>query len=113
MQITNNYILVILFICILSIALGIITIMNIDKLFDGLILDSGNNILDFERYLDSAYGKVDFINYINSKIKNDGILQKNKKYNMANVNLVKTSDDGDGVLQYEEDKYIPILFKST
>ena len=62
-NISKNYLLILVLISIMSIVFGIISIITIDEKFDGILIDSEGSILDFGEYLDSESGKDYLINY--------------------------------------------------
>lgn len=109
MEITNNYLLFVLFICISSITLGIITIMNIDNKFDGLIINNDGGPLDIEKYFNTKIGQLYLSAYLNNNINDSIFVKKNKPikiYNIKNQTDINSKD----TLFYEKDNNVEIIF---
>ncbi len=95
-EISKNYLFVLLFMCIISIILGIIRLMKLDNWFDGLILSNDGQILDPEKYFDSDDGKQYMADYINNVIYDKINLYKLEKdilYFKAQDNFFKLDSD--------------------
>ena len=104
MEISKNYFLFVLFICILSIGLGILTIMNVDKKFDGLIIDRDGGPLDIQKYFNTKVGKSYLSMYLNQYIKDDRFIKKNKPMNINNIRRDKNT------LYYSQNNPEKIIF---
>lgn len=101
----RNYLFLLLFMCLISIALGIIRLMNLDNWFNGLILTTDGQILDPEKYFDSDEGKEYMTKYINDIIHEKINLykletevlhfkSKNKVFKLDSNNQINLSNTG-------------------
>ena len=61
-NIPRHYLLILILISIISIAFGIITVMKVDKIFDGIIMDNNGTVLDVEEYLLTEDGSTNINN---------------------------------------------------